>query len=175
MKSWRRITKNCQKNTQQHQAKNLTSAGHDQTVNLSRRASTAIVTDPVNKRSGGGNVHNAARSIFGFSHADLVPDFSRIRHVVLYGRNIVESLMVKEVKAFMGALGNGMRCTYIDPRASATAASDSVAWLWAWVRRLTLPARTMRRVSSSAVSAVVLASRSSWALRSAATAFTQAL
>jgi len=38
-----------------------------------------------------------------------------------------------------------------------------------------LPARTMRRVSSSAVSAVVLASRSSWALRSAATAFTQAL
>ena len=76
----------------------------------------------------GGNVHNAARSIFGFSHAGLVPDFSRIQHVVLYGRNIVESLMVKEVKAFMAALGSGMRCTYIDPRASATAAKATRFW-----------------------------------------------
>ncbi|MBK6786525.1 MAG: molybdopterin-dependent oxidoreductase [Betaproteobacteria bacterium] len=76
----------------------------------------------------GGNVHNAARSIYGFSHAGLVPDFNHIKHVVLYGRNIVESLMVKEVKAFMGALGNGMRCTYIDPRASATAAKATRFW-----------------------------------------------
>ena len=76
----------------------------------------------------GGNVHNAARSIFGFSHAGLVPDFSRIKHLVLYGRNIVESLMVKEVKAFMAAMGNGMRCTYIDPRASATAAKATRFW-----------------------------------------------
>ena len=73
-------------------------------------------------------MHNAARSIFGFSHAGLVPDFSRIQHVVLYGRNIVESLMVKEVKAFMAALGSGMRCTYIDPRASATAAKATRFW-----------------------------------------------
>ena len=76
----------------------------------------------------GGNVHNAARSIYGFSHAGLVPDFSRIQHIVLYGRNIVESLMVKEVKGFMAALGNGMRCTYIDPRASATAAKATRFW-----------------------------------------------
>ena len=76
----------------------------------------------------GGNVHNAARSIYGFSHAGLVPDFSRVKHIVLYGRNIVESLMVKEVKAFMAALGAGMRCTYIDPRASATAAKSTRFW-----------------------------------------------
>ena len=73
-------------------------------------------------------MHNAARSIFGFSHAGLVPDFSRIQHLVLYGRNIVESLMVKEVKAFMAALARGMRCTYIDPRASATAAKSTRFW-----------------------------------------------
>ena len=76
----------------------------------------------------GGNVHNAARSIFGFSHAGLVPDFSRVKHVVLYGRNIVESLMVKEVKAFMAGMSGGMRCTYIDPRASATAARATRFW-----------------------------------------------
>ena len=76
----------------------------------------------------GGNVHNAARSIFGFSHAALVPDMGNTKHLVLYGRNIVESLMVKEVKAFMGAMSGGMRCTYIDPRASVTAAKASRYW-----------------------------------------------
>ncbi len=76
----------------------------------------------------GGNVHNAARSIFGFSHAGLVPDFKNAKHLVLYGRNIVESLMVKEVKAFMAAMTGGMRCTYIDPRASATAAKATRFW-----------------------------------------------
>jgi thiosulfate reductase/polysulfide reductase chain A len=76
----------------------------------------------------GGNVHNAARSMFGFSHAALVPDFANAKHLVLYGRNIVESLMVKEVKAFMAAMSRGMRCTYIDPRASATAAKATRFW-----------------------------------------------
>ena len=76
----------------------------------------------------GGNVHNAARATFGFSHAALVPDFARTKHLVLYGRNIVESLMVKEVKAFMAAMSRGMRCTYIDPRASATAAKATRFW-----------------------------------------------
>jgi thiosulfate reductase/polysulfide reductase chain A len=76
----------------------------------------------------GGNVHNAARSMFGFSHAALVPDFGRVKHMVLYGRNIVESLMVKEVKGFMAAMSRGMRCTYIDPRASATAAKATRFW-----------------------------------------------
>ncbi|MBE0627362.1 MAG: molybdopterin-dependent oxidoreductase [Burkholderiales bacterium] len=76
----------------------------------------------------GGNVHNAARSIFGFSHAALVPDFNQAKHMVLYGRNIVESLMVKEVKAFTAAMSRGMRCTYIDPRASATACRATRYW-----------------------------------------------
>jgi len=76
----------------------------------------------------GGNVHNAARSIYGFSHAGLIFDLKNTKHLVLYGRNIVESLMVKEAKAFMGALANGMRCTYIDPRASITACKATRYW-----------------------------------------------
>ena len=48
--------------------------------------------------------------------------------MVLYGRNIVESLMVKEAKAFMAAVANGMRVTYIDPRASATACKSHRYW-----------------------------------------------
>jgi len=76
----------------------------------------------------GGNVHNAARATFGFSHAGLFADLKHTKHLVLYGRNIVESLMVKEAKAFMAALANGMRCTYIDPRASVTACKATRFW-----------------------------------------------
>jgi thiosulfate reductase/polysulfide reductase chain A len=76
----------------------------------------------------GSNVHNAARSMFGFSHSGLVNDLKNTKHLVLYGRNIVESLMVKEAKAFMAAVANGMRVTYIDPRASITACKATRYW-----------------------------------------------
>ena len=76
----------------------------------------------------GGNVHNAARSIYGVGIASLIPDYSHMKHLVLYGRNIVESLMVKEAKAFMAAVANGMRCTYIDPRATITAGKATRFW-----------------------------------------------
>jgi thiosulfate reductase/polysulfide reductase chain A len=75
-----------------------------------------------------GNVHNAARSIYGIGVAGLIPDYPRVKHLVLYGRNIVESLMVKEAKAFMAAVSNGMRCTYIDPRATITAGKATRYW-----------------------------------------------
>ena len=76
----------------------------------------------------GGNVHNAARSLYGFSHEGIMFDLKNTKHIVLYGRNIIESLMVKEAKAFMAALANGMRCTYIDPRASLTACKATSYW-----------------------------------------------
>ena len=76
-----------------------------------------------------GNAHNAGRSIYGFGAAGLVFDFPNTKHLVLYGRNIVQSLdAVKEAKAFMGALSKGMRVTYIDPRASLTACKASRYW-----------------------------------------------
>ncbi len=76
----------------------------------------------------GGNVHNASRTLFGFSHLALVPDLKNTKHLVLYGRNIIESLMVKEAKAFMDAVSKGMRVTYIDPRASRTACKATRYW-----------------------------------------------
>jgi thiosulfate reductase/polysulfide reductase chain A len=75
-----------------------------------------------------GNVHNATRSIYGFGIERLIPDYSHAKHLVLYGRNIVESLMVKEAKAFTAAMANGMRCTYIDPRATITASKATRYW-----------------------------------------------
>ena len=54
-----------------------------------------------------GNGHNSAMATLGFSHFGLIPDFHNAKHLVLYGRNIVESLMVKEAKAFMA--GGGQR------------------------------------------------------------------
>lgn len=75
-----------------------------------------------------GNAHNAGRSIYGFPSAGLVFDYANAKHLVLYGRNIVESLMVKEAKAFMAAVANGMRVTYIDPRATVTACKATRYW-----------------------------------------------
>jgi thiosulfate reductase/polysulfide reductase chain A len=75
-----------------------------------------------------GNAHNAGRSIYGFGSAGLLFDLKNTKHLVLYGRNIVESLMVKEAKAFMAAVANGMRVTYIDPRATITACKATRYW-----------------------------------------------
>ncbi len=74
------------------------------------------------------NVHNAELSVFGIGPSGISFDLKNTKHLVLYGRNIIESLMVKESKAFMSALSNGMRCTYIDPRASITACKATRYW-----------------------------------------------
>ncbi|MFZ4479263.1 MAG: molybdopterin-containing oxidoreductase family protein [Rhodoferax sp.] len=75
-----------------------------------------------------GNAHNAGRSIYGFGSAALVFDLKNTKHIVLYGRNIAESLMVKEAKAFTAAVASGMRVTTIDPRASLTACKSNRYW-----------------------------------------------
>jgi len=75
-----------------------------------------------------GNIHNAARSLCGFGAMGVLFDLQHAKHLVLYGRNMVESLMVKEAKAFMAAVANGMRVTYIDPRATITASKATDYW-----------------------------------------------
>ena len=74
------------------------------------------------------NAHHAARTLFGRGRAGFGYDIRNTRHIVLYGRNIVEALMVKEVKDFITALGKGARCTYIDPRVSLTAGKATRYW-----------------------------------------------
>jgi len=76
----------------------------------------------------GRNAHNATRSLYGVGRTAVTFDIKNAKHVVLYGRNLIESLKVKEAKEFMGALANGTRCTYIDPRASLTACKATRYW-----------------------------------------------
>ena len=79
---------------------------NDLTADLRPGARLAELFQP-RRRAAAGNVHNAARSIYGFGHEGLIFDLKNTKHLVLYGRNVVESLMVKEAKAFMGAIANG--------------------------------------------------------------------
>jgi thiosulfate reductase/polysulfide reductase chain A len=74
------------------------------------------------------NAHHAALSLFGRGRAGFAYDLKNTRHVVLYGRNIIESLQVKEAKDFMSAIGRGAKCTYIDPRVTFTACKATRYW-----------------------------------------------
>jgi thiosulfate reductase/polysulfide reductase chain A len=74
------------------------------------------------------NTHHAARSVFGLGRTDLVYDIKNTRHIVLYGRNLLESLQVKEAKEFIEALSKGAKCTYIDIRATVTATKATRFW-----------------------------------------------
>ncbi|ADK86195.1 molybdopterin oxidoreductase [Desulfarculus baarsii DSM 2075] len=76
----------------------------------------------------GRNTHHAALSLYGLGRKGLSYDIKNTRHIVLYGRNIIESLQVKEAKDFMKAMAAGAKCTYIDPRASLTAAKATRYW-----------------------------------------------
>ncbi len=76
----------------------------------------------------GRNVHHASKSVYGLGRKDFAYDYENTRHLVLFGRNITESLKVKEVKSFLKCIKNGARVTYIDPRASVTAGKASRYW-----------------------------------------------
>lgn len=76
----------------------------------------------------GQNAHNAARSIYGVGRTGVGFDLKNTKHVVLYGRNIIESFHVREAKAFMAAVAGGMRYTYIDPRVTVTASKATRYW-----------------------------------------------
>ena len=69
----------------------------------------------------GKNVNMAAQSLFGYGRSDLAYDFKNTKHIVLYGRNVFESLQVKEVNDILDARAAGAKLTYIDIRATVTA------------------------------------------------------
>jgi thiosulfate reductase/polysulfide reductase chain A len=76
----------------------------------------------------GRNAHHAAKSLFGLGRGDLSYDIKNTKHMVLFGRNLLESLQVKEAKEFMEALGRGAKCTYVDIRATVTASKATRFW-----------------------------------------------
>jgi thiosulfate reductase / polysulfide reductase chain A len=77
----------------------------------------------------GSNAHHATLSLLGVGREGIAYDIRNTRHIVLYGRNILESLQVKEARAFVEAVSRrDARCTYIDPRATLTAAKATRFW-----------------------------------------------
>ena len=74
------------------------------------------------------NAHHATKSLFGVGRTGVSYDLKNSKHIVLYGRNLIESLQVKEAKDFIHALQNGAKCTYIDPRATLTASKATRFW-----------------------------------------------
>ncbi len=74
------------------------------------------------------SVNHAALSLFGFGRKGLNYDYRNAKHIVLYGRNMLESLRVKTAKALIEALDNGAKLTYIDPRYCVTASKATRWW-----------------------------------------------
>ena len=69
-----------------------------------------------------GSINTACRSLIGYTDGQITADWSNARHVILYGRNVFESVEVKAMNALLDAMGKGTKLTYIDPRVSITAA-----------------------------------------------------
>jgi len=69
-----------------------------------------------------GSLNTAFRSLTGYPDTRIGLDYKNTRHIVLYGRNIFESLEIKPVNQLLEALEKGARMTYLDPRVTVTAA-----------------------------------------------------
>ncbi|HID98107.1 MAG TPA: thiosulfate reductase [Thermodesulfobacteriaceae bacterium] len=76
----------------------------------------------------GRNTHHASKSVYGRGRTGFAYDFKNCKHIVLFGRNITESIKVKEVRQFVKAVKNGARVTYIDPRATNTTSKATRYW-----------------------------------------------
>ena len=76
----------------------------------------------------GRNPNHASKSVFGMGRTDFSYDLKNAKHIILFGRNIIESLMVKEVRNFMQAVKNGAHITYVDPRVTNTAGKATRYW-----------------------------------------------
>lgn len=67
------------------------------------------------------NVNMAIQSVFGYGRGDMGYDFANTKYIVLFGRNVFESIQVREVNNILDAMENGCKITYIDIRATVTA------------------------------------------------------
>jgi len=72
-----------------------------------------------------GSINTACRSLTGYTDAQINADWGNARHVILYGRNIFESMEVKAMNALLDAMRQGTKLTTVDPRVSITAAKSS--------------------------------------------------
>jgi thiosulfate reductase/polysulfide reductase chain A len=75
------------------------------------------------------NTQHAAISLFGGGRKTFNYDYSQCKHAVFYGRNMLESMRVKNANAIMDLLDRGGKITYIDVRASGTAMKATRFWM----------------------------------------------
>lgn len=76
-----------------------------------------------------GSVNTAFRSITGYTDADMGIDYANTRHIVMYGRNLFESLEIKGINNLLSAMEKGAKLTYIDPRVTVTATKADRYWM----------------------------------------------
>lgn len=75
------------------------------------------------------NTQHASISLFGGGRKTFNYDYKRSKHVVLYGRNVLESMRVKNANIVMDLLDRGGKITYIDVRAAGTAMKATRFWM----------------------------------------------
>ena len=74
------------------------------------------------------NVQHSALSLFGSGRKTFNYNYKNCKHLVLYGRNVFESLKVKGANSVMEMLDAGGKITYIDIRAAGTAMKATRFW-----------------------------------------------
>ena len=75
------------------------------------------------------NTQHAAISLFGGGRKTFNYDYAQCKHLILYGRNVLESLRVKNANIIMDLLERGGKITYIDVRAAGTAMKATRFWM----------------------------------------------
>ncbi len=76
-----------------------------------------------------GSVNTAFRTLTGYTDAEVAVDLAQTKHVILYGRNLFESLELKPIQALLEAKDKGARITYIDIRSTVTASQADRFWM----------------------------------------------
>jgi thiosulfate reductase / polysulfide reductase chain A len=76
-----------------------------------------------------GSVNTAFRTLTGYTDAEVAVDWAHTKHVILYGRNLFESLELKPIQALLEAKDKGARITYIDIRSTVTASQADRFWM----------------------------------------------
>ncbi len=76
-----------------------------------------------------GSVNTAFRTLTGYTDAQVGIDYANTRHIVMYGRNLFESLEIKAINNLLAAMDRGARLTCIDPRVSITATKADRYWM----------------------------------------------
>lgn len=75
-----------------------------------------------------GSINTACRSLTGYTDPQIGIDYGNTKHIVLYGRNVFESLEIKAINNLLKARAKGARITYIDPRYTVTASKADRYW-----------------------------------------------